>query len=139
MLTGYGPRMSQRKPVRGAQEPQSAEVRTPPFGDLMGFWRGTGVEPPAEPGIGFTYTSGHITRLRRVASPDVCRRSVWGSPRRVGNDDHRRFSSPPASPRSGSAFCSWSWSALIRHAPRAVRSCLLYTSDAADEEDSVDL
>ena len=33
---------SQRRPVRGAQEPQSAEVRTPPFGDLMGFWRGTG-------------------------------------------------------------------------------------------------
>ena len=29
-------------PAWGAKEPQSAEVRTPPFGDLMGFWRGTG-------------------------------------------------------------------------------------------------
>src|ERR1035441_6616072 len=45
MLRGYGARMSQRRPVRGAQEPQSAEVRTPPFGHLMGFWRGTAGPP----------------------------------------------------------------------------------------------
>ena len=27
--------------ARGAQEPQSAEAPMPPFGHLMGFWRGT--------------------------------------------------------------------------------------------------
>ena len=40
MLRGYEPRMSQRKPAREAKELQSAEVRTPPFGHLVGFWRG---------------------------------------------------------------------------------------------------
>src|ERR1019366_280253 len=50
MLRGYGPRMSQRRPVRGAQEPQSAEEPLPPFGLLIGFWRGT-VQKPVPPRI----------------------------------------------------------------------------------------
>src|SRR5664279_763893 len=45
--------------------------------------------------------------------------------------------------RTGSDLSVWLWAAGHGHSdvrqPRSLQCCLLYTSDAADEEDSVDL
>ena len=67
--------MNQRRSALGAQEPQSAEAPVPPFGHLMGFWRGT---PPAIP-IAALHLPRELEMPSRLTDAPRCRAAMGTS------------------------------------------------------------